>query len=298
MKLDQIIEEIKLMPENVFNILNNKIPEYTNILTYKFVGQGGSSIIYSINNKYALKICKKINSKDIDILKKLQNTELANHTLILYTHFILHQHLFIIEQLANNTLDEWLKYKHTDKQWIYMLIQVLYTIYILQTKYNIFHGDITFRNIMFKKYKKAKLFKFNDITFKTKIFFIIIDFGRTQYIGASNNKVSDKEIKTAIMNNEDVKLLSISHNKNYVNLMIKKYNKINITRTETETGTGTGTNWFKQEHILRATLYDLIEHKILKTKSPNKSIQQIISSLYSTDLLENKIIKLWGIIKK
>jgi len=292
MRLKNIIKNIKLIPIEIFNELKtkNKRIEYkinNKKIKFKYLGSGGSSIIYRINKKYVLKICIKIHSKDLFFLKLL---EPSIHLLKIYADFILYEHLFIIESIADNTLDKWIQKEHTNKEWIMMLLQIYYMIHILQTKYMIYHGDMTFRNIMYKKLKKNITININinentNIIFETDIIFIIIDFGRAQSIIYNSiykpNVNTHEEIIEAIKKNYDNKYILFLHKKYFVNKIIEKYENNNEF-----------INYYKKKYNInnfRQIAYYLVEENIITFDEPNKEIQNIISN---NNTMNSKIIEL------
>lgn len=220
---------------------------------YKLIllGKGGEGVVYGVD-KYAIKffipnkqfsVAHKNNTREIEmsIFEKslaLLNRNVTNNFLRLFAKTKIFASTVVILDLVDGTLENWIETLHSDDEWMIMIFQVLYAVYIMQTCLKTYHNDLTIRNILFKKLNNPTVIKYkikvgktySSFTFTTDIIFLIADFGCASMLEAVNKfipKESDKYIqntvKFAIDNNLDLKHLSILHNTLALILMKNTY---------------------------------------------------------------------------
>ena len=331
-KADKIINKISSMQENILSILLNKTNEMKyNDLQFKFLGQGDECIVYQVGN-FAIKIYVAEHNKDVDILKMLKelyNKHIAINTVILYGNIVIHKHLIVVVNVANGTLDNWVKNiiskkdNNIDEKWLIMLIQILYGMYVLQKELKLYHADLTHRNILYVQLDKFIKINYSIGKYKfsiiTDIIFIISDFGKSQSMLLSDNKLSNSVIQEYINNNKDFEFLSGLYNKNIVDYMYKFYtydellkivkDDMNINayitsleeKLEEKGKRIKKPKWYNEVQIRRSLCYYILEHNYLDINTipnintelflPSVDIKNIIETLKDSNSIISKIQK-------
>lgn len=189
---------------------------YPILVTYKYLNRHCNhcdKLLYNKINKYT-----DINKH----IKKYCELQLMSKRLLL-----------IFKEYIPYSLLEIFHTKQSDEFWIIFLFQILYTLYINNTKLDLINYDIHINNIYYKKVKpggftyykiKKQVYKIPNIGY----IFIIIDYGNCL---TPKFNLSSKELEYYKLLNEyhyDVKSFIYNFNNQYIlkNLILLHYNKI------------------------------------------------------------------------
>ena len=173
---------------------------------YKFIGKGGTGVVYRVNletknvnletknvnletnTPFAIKIIPKekfnpneykiglylnslLDNTSINFIKTLDKTE--------YDEYIV-----LKMDLVDTSLAEWSKTYHTSNEWYLCLLQILINLRILQQKINLFHRDMKPKNILVKTFENVINFKYElnskEYEINTNTIFYITDFAHSQ----------------------------------------------------------------------------------------------------------------------
>ena len=104
--------------------------------------------------------------------------------------------IIIYYEYFEDILKNWLNEKHTDDEWISLVLQILITIKFLREKYKVTHNDLTWVNIMYNKIDKTGDWKYITNDYELYIpnmgyEFIFWDFGSSK---SYNFPLRNKEI--------------------------------------------------------------------------------------------------------
>lgn len=302
--INQIMKYLNELTGDTIVRLIEKIDKYTYTasdntkIKLTFLGKGDEGTVYDYNNMIAVKFF--VNNKNSEIkflekLKKLYDKSITIQTLIMYGHFIKDNHLILLINKADGTIDKWMKQlnvsgKYIDIEWYHMMLQIIYGVLIIQKKLLTFHRDLLHRNILYKifdkpieiKYKLIYNNKRTIIKFTTRTIFYIADFGKSQtLLFENNNTMSDIDIMQNIKLNKDLYGLSTLYNKLFVDYiyhnidhkklfdLVKNDNKAKIMldeikhkMTEKAKIIAKPTHYIDLQ-VKRALCYYLIENKII-----------------------------------
>jgi len=330
--IDNIHMYINNLPAFIVKKLVNKMDNYDKL---NFMGKGDEGTVYSYDNMVAVKFFVNSNNRELkfmEILKDLYDKSIIYNTLILYKSFIKDGYLVTITNLADGTVDKWLKKNsksNIDKKWCHMMLQILYGLLILKKKLLMYHKDMLHRNILYKTFDKSIKIKYiiNDtiIKFKTKTLFFISDFGKSQSLLFKDNTLSNEEIEKHINDNIDLEGVAslfnkmlvdyIYHNADHTELykFVENNTEINNLILETERKMIEKTKIFKKPsnyvrvQVFRALCYYLIEYNLIDTDKyikennvflPSKHIKHILESLSNDKPIITKMIEINEILKK
>ena len=359
-RANKLLKYIKKLPENIVNKLLNKNLENGNKLRYKvnnmksikfrFLGQGDECLVYRVD-LFAIKFYIGKDNYDVHILKKLRelyNNHTTINTVILYHSLVLYNHMVTIVNVISGTLDNWMKEitkpkyllaKHLqnyNEEWILLMIQILYALYVLKKKLSLYHGDLTHRNILYIRLNKPVKIIYNidnnNIEFITDIIFIIADFGKSQSLIYENKelpkhkKITNEELKLYISNNKDLEHLSGLYNKSIVDYMYKfyPYNKLreilkkdkyidNILKEKKEYLLNKDMkqpppSYYIDIQLRREMCYHILENNYIDIDSipnikkeillPSKEIRNNLQELKSDISIMSKILELYKLLHK
>ena len=320
------------MPTHIVKKLVLKMDEYDKL---KFLGKGDEGTVYSYDNMVAVKFFVNQDNRELkfmEILKELYNKSIIYNTLILYKSFIKDGYLITITNLADGTIDKWLKNNsktNIDKKWCHMMLQILYGLLILKNKLLMYHKDMLHRNILYKTFDKSIKIKYiiNDtiIKFKTKTLFFISDFGKSQSLLFKDNTLSVEEIEKHVNDNIDLEGVASLFNKMLVDYIYRNVehkelyklieNNYEITKIllDVEDKMTNKGEIFKKPNnyvriqVIRSLCYYLIEQNLIDTDKyikennvflPSNQIRHILESLTNDVPIISKMIEINNILKK
>ncbi len=215
--------------------------------------------------------CQNMLKKKINLLQ--QKARLRKY---LKLQYLSDSNLLIFKEYINYSLKTIFKKQYDDRFWLCMLFQILYTLYINNTKLNMVNFDLHLNNIFFKKIKSGGYLKYyvNNTLYKIPnigYIFIIVDYGNSI---STNFKLSKKELKeykllkdvhydvfsfmiNFTLYNIKQYYLSWFHNKN----IIKKIKKIDINIYNEAVSNIKQNNYYNIDELLLTELKKLIINK-------------------------------------
>lgn len=140
---------------------------------------------------------------------KLFEQNITPHVSLLYNYFICDECtyeneklreksnnncLYIINELATSDLHYWRKQNHTKDEWYIMLFQIIYSLLAFQYTYNLSHGDLHTKNILYDKinsyntYNKYIFFGKTIIIKNNMYMFKLYDFAKATSPNFIKNK--------------------------------------------------------------------------------------------------------------
>jgi hypothetical protein len=293
----------------------------------EFLGKGGEGIVYKYDN-YAIKFYKKsvIFNKDLFALRlanRLSNDKITNNFLTLYGYTQIFKKDVMVVNLIDGTLESWIKFKHTDNEWLIMIFQILYAVLVMQQCMQMYHADMKPKNILFKKINSTVFeYTFNKQSYriKTDYIFIISDFGHSSSLLFPKSEYNEKnDITVAINNNLDLEHLAAFYKRLVVTIISNTYKLNDLIdmgkgnadfliyleqkKQEIEKYMGKYNDKVKSHMLFRSLAYYLLEYDYFdidnlpnlgnnKIYLPSNAIRKILTSLNNlkgTDSLLAKI---------
>jgi len=246
LSLDKITELFRMTSYKTNDLNNPNNPNNQNQV-FKYIAKGGQGVVYLLNNNQCRSIVIKISKMD----KKNNEIYFISETSKLIKNFVCPSFLLvhgfhrikpfeiIVSELANGTLEEWLKIKRTDDEWYVMLFQIVAAVFVMQTHMKTFHSDMKPKNIFYKKTKMVG-YTYNvnskPMTFYTDMLFMVSDFGHAQSLLLKSNKLPNASIEMFIEQNKDLDELINLNKRIYVSTMIKKYTLDELTTLAKKNG--------------------------------------------------------------
>jgi hypothetical protein len=301
---------------------NKKDSEYEGI-TYKYLGKGGTGVVYKIkdnqdNQDYAIKIIpkKKYNDKEYKIglyLNKILNIDSINFVRI-YDKIETESFVVLKMDYIPGKFTDWIikkdSEKHSDKEWILCILQIIISLRILQQKINLFHRDMKPKNILFKTVEEPIEFEYenpaNNKKYKitTSTIFYITDFAHSiSNLTKEEEDKQDKEVNP--YENEDNDLFEIKNipQRLKVDKLMKEYNykelyKIasknpyfaeyfNEEKKKIEQKLKSYPAFIKEKHLARNITYFILENNLINVDLSNimsKDIEYLFETLLDADL--------------
>ena len=313
---------------NIFSSLfkNKKDSEYEGI-TYKYLGKGGTGVVYKIkedkqedNQEYAIKIIPKnvYNDKEYKIglyLNKILNIDSINFIRI-YDKIETESFVVLKMEYIPGKFTDWIiqkdSEKHSDKEWLLCILQIIISLRILQQKINLFHRDMKPKNILFKILEEPVEFEYenpsNNKKYKinTSTLFYITDFAHSlSNLTKEEENKQDKQINS--YENEDNDLFEIKNipQRLKVDKLMKEYkNNYNELykiasknpyfeeyykeqKKKIEQKLKSYPTFIKEKHLARNITYFILENNIINVDLSNimsKDIEDIFDTLLDDDL--------------
>jgi serine/threonine protein kinase len=294
---------------------NKKDSEYEG-KTYKYLGKGGTGVVYKIKEDeqdYAIKIIpkKKYNDKEYKIglyLNNILNIDSINFVRI-YDKIETESFVVLKMDYIPGKFTDWIikknSEKHSDKEWILCILQIIISLRILQQKINLFHRDMKPKNILFKTVEEPIEFEYenpaNNKKYKinTSTIFYITDFAH------SISNLSKEEEQDNSYENEDNDLFEIKNipQRLKVDKLMKEYKfnelyKIasknphfaeyyNEEKKKIEQKLKSYPAFIKEKHLARNITYFILENNLIKVDLSNimsKDIEYLFETLLDDDL--------------
>lgn len=280
-----------------------------------YIAKGGQGIVYKITDSkthtnYALKVEKKsIATKQELYINNLISVKPKDTNIIsIYTMRIVGNYVITLMELADGSLAQWMHEKHSDCEWLEMIFQIVMGVYVLQTKYKLYHSDMKPKNILFKRTTEPKKLeyhindKFYSIT--TSCIFIISDFGHATTTTHSG-KYKKGDIETFIKSNADLYELASIYKRLAVDYIIKNYTIDELitygkkdphfatyytdTLNKTHKDTSHLPKKIQQNLILRSVAYFIVEKEIMDITNintiPSKNVITVLNNMLYLDIL-------------
>ncbi len=190
--------EINNIVKNITNNVAEKLYyNKNNDSRFKYIARGKEGIVYKLGN-YAVKVMKNSDrsEKEIIAIKKIiEHPEFIN-----FIRFYLvretDEYTLYVMNLAKDHLRNWYKDKHTDQEWISMLIQILIGMYQLHNILKMFHNDLKRKNILYDYHDKVQTINYNiegkTYKLKTNYIFYISDFSHASTENKHVANISDE----------------------------------------------------------------------------------------------------------
>ena len=299
------------MDDLYLTLFNSKKDITINNIKYEYVGKGGQGVVYKIND-YAIKIIpvEKYHDKEYKIgsyLNGLLNSVTINFVKV-YEKMDMNKFIILKMDYIHGKFVDWMYKKHTDKEYINMILQILINLRILQIKINLYHRDMKPKNILYKDLDTNVNFTYelNDkkYTIDTNIIFYITDFGHSISDITDDNNVTNN---VYITHDSDLYELSMLHQRIKVDRILKQYKMndlINIAsknehfkgyydneKKKIEEKMKTYPEFIKQKHLTRNIAYFILENNLLNidiSDIMSIKIENILESLLNDDI--DKII--------
>lgn len=180
----------------------------------KILGKGGQGVVYLYDSdrcgKSAIKISKNIAESQNELFflkntKQLVDKKISPHFVYNYCSFAQEKEIYILNEYADGTLEDWLSLHHTEQEWFSMLFQIIHSLYIFQKKIYAVHNDLKPKNILFRKIAEGK-FKYliEDNIYIVPTYgnlFMMADYGKSESLLQKKNNV--KKIESMIKINTD-----------------------------------------------------------------------------------------------
>ena len=277
--------------------------------SYKFLGKGGTGVVYKIvenKNDYAIKIIpKKIyNDNEYKIgsyLNSILNISTINFIRI-YDKITLQTYVIIKMEYIPSKFTDWILISHTDKEWLNCILQIMINLRLLQQKINLFHRDMKPKNILFKSnnpnYTEYE-YELNNKKYKldTTNIFYITDFAHS--ITSLNDEKND-----SVYNNLDNDLYELKSlpQRLKVDQMMKQYTYDELFMIASDSTYFKGyyktekdkidqklklyPENIKKKHLMRNICYFIIENDLKKIKidSMSTNIELILGTLLDDDI--------------
>jgi serine/threonine protein kinase len=277
--------------------------------SYKFLGKGGTGVVYKIvenKNDYAIKIIpKKIyNDNEYKIgsyLNSILNISTINFIRI-YDKITLQTYVIIKMEYIPSKFTDWILISHTDKEWLNCILQIMINLRLLQQKINLFHRDMKPKNILFKSnnpnYTEYE-YELNNKKYKldTTNIFYITDFAHS--ISSLNDEKND-----SVYNNLDNDLYELKSlpQRLKVDQMMKQYTYDELFKIASDSTYFKGyyktekdkidqklklyPENIKKKHLMRNICYFIIENDLKKIKidSMSTNIELILGTLLDDDI--------------
>jgi len=277
--------------------------------SYKFLGKGGTGVVYKIvenKNDYAIKIIpKKIyNDNEYKIgsyLNSILNISTINFIRI-YDKITLQTYVIIKMEYIPSKFTDWILISHTDKEWLNCILQIMINLRLLQQKINLFHRDMKPKNILFKSnnpnYTEYE-YELNNKKYKldTTNIFYITDFAHS--ITSLNDEKND-----SVYNNLDNDLYELKSlpQRLKVDQMMKQYTYDELFMIASDSTYFKGyyktekdkidqklklyPENIKKKHLMRNICYFIIENDLKKIKidSMSTNIELILESILDDDI--------------
>lgn len=226
---------------NKFNKVNNKSGTLFDNITYSFINKGGQGEVFSVcmeeNKCLAIKRGKlsENEQKLLIIMSGYVTSHISPHFLLIYKIDRISNNVFILMEKIDGNLNKWLILPHDENEWLSFLFQFTMGIYVMKTYGKTYHADLKPKNILFKnideqqhtcaKYTINLKGTTTDyyVPFYGKLF-IIADFGHSQSLLLTSNKLSSNEIKHNLDVNTDLYHIYTLAKRLIVDTIIKNYN--------------------------------------------------------------------------
>lgn len=136
--------------------------------------------------------------------------------------------IVIYYEYFDDILKNWLSEKHTDEEWISLVLQILITIKFLREKYKMTHNDLTWVNIMFNNIKKGGEWKYITKDYElyipnTGYEFIFWDFGSSKSYNFPQRKYEEKFLNETFNGKRDQKYILDITKRIKMNHIINRY---------------------------------------------------------------------------
>ena len=293
--------------DNLYSTLFNSKKDITiNNITYEYIGKGGQGVVFKMN-EFAIKIIpkEKYQEKEYKIglyLNKLLINNTINFVKV-YDKIETDNFIIIKMDYVNGKFVDWIYKKHTDKEYINMILQILINLRILQNKINLYHRDMKPKNILYKDLDTKVNFTYElnnkKYTINTNIIFYITDFGHSLTNITDDNINNNKYITY----DSDLYELSMLPQRIKVDRILKQYKMnelINIAsknehfkgyyeneKKKIDDKMKTYPEFIKQKHLTRNIAYFILENNLLNidiSEIMSKHIENILNSLLDNDI--------------
>jgi hypothetical protein len=307
------------------NIIDNLFKSKKDInidnIKYKFIGKGGTGVVYKVINKteepYAIKIIQnnKFNPNEYKIglyLNGLLNGESINF-IRTFDKIQYEKYIVLKMELLEGDLIKYAEEYHTDNEWFMCILQVLINLRMLQQKINLFHRDMKPKNILFKKYSNQINFTYNlnskQYQINTQTIFYITDFAHSKSDLNQTEFITDYET----FDNDLYELRNFPQRLK-VNKIIKDYKKDDIIKLASKSEYFKGyyeeeqkkiynklksyPDYIKEKHLIRNLAYFIIENNLIKidiSEIMSENVEIVFNKLLDDDI-DNVIDIIYNIL--
>jgi serine/threonine protein kinase len=310
-----------IVAETLF--ISKKDSEHNGI-NYKYLGKGGTGVVYKINENdtdYAIKIIpnNKYNDNEYKIglyLNSILNISTINFIRI-YEKITLNAYKIIKMEYIPSKFTDWILESHTDKEWLNCILQIMINLRLLQQSINLFHRDMKPKNILFKSNNTNNTeyeYELNNKKYKldtTNIFFVT-DFAHS--LTSLNIEQINNESNYNNLDNDLYELKSLPQRLK-VDQMMKQYSYDELFKFASNSTYFKGyyktekdkiyqklktyPENIKKKHMMRNICYFILENDLKKIKidSMSENIELILESLLD-DEIDMVIDRLYNEIKQ
>ena len=311
--IEQNIEQF-FTDDIITSLFISKKDSEHNGINYKYLGKGGTGVVYKIlknNENIAIKIIpnNKYNDNEYKIglyLNSILNISTINFIRI-YQKISLSEYQIILMEYIEGKFTDWILESHTDKEWLNCILQIMINLRLLQQKINLFHRDMKPKNILFKNstsntdYTDYE-YELNNKKYKldtTNIFFVT-DFAHSlTSLNDNNNNNSKSDYNN--LDNDLYELKSLPQRLK-VDQMMKEYKYEDLFKIASNSTYFKGyyktekdkidqklklyPENIKRKHMMRNICYFIIENNLLKIKinSMSSNIELILESILDDDI--------------
>lgn len=290
----------------------------------KILGKGGQGTVYLYDDSEcgisALKISKNIVESHNELFflehtKKLVDDKVCPNFVYNYCGFTHEKEVYILNEYADGTLENWLTSRHDEQEWFSMLFQIICSLYVFQRKIFAVHNDLKPKNILFRRITQGELkYIIHGNTYCVPTYgnlFMMADYGKS--VSSLQKNSHEEEISSMIKMNADYEYINTLPKRILVSAIQKKYmtlenlfKKLNIHRDDRFTtymeherdkidrDLAKYPQNIKDRMLMRSVVYYMIERKLIKKsniednffyeKYPPDIVDEILN--YSTSIEE------------
>ena len=314
------------MEQIIHDLFISKKDLIQNNIEYKFLGKGGTGVVYKVTEKskqsetIAIKIIPKskfnLNEYKIGVyLNGLLNDESINF-IRTYDKVEYKDYIVLKMELLEGNLSEWSKSFHNDQEWFLCILQIIINLRMLQQKINLFHRDMKPKNILYKNLENQVkfIYELNNQTYEinTKTIFYITDFAHSL---CDLNQSKNKFISNYETTDNDLYELKSLPQRLRVDKLIKTKSKQELIKIASSSEYFKGyyeeekkkidkklksyPEHIREKHLLRNLCYFIVENKLIKidiSDVMSEIVEDVLEMLLDEDV--DKIIdKIYDLIE-